>query len=372
MDPDAEPEMTVGSGSLRLLFCSSLAYPPQAYGGSQSSVQHICAELRRRGYSINLLCPLEAKGLFGLERRLRRNLLNSNYVVDRHCGFATFRCWDILEHAEEVVERVRPDIVIAEAGATMEIARRFVDLGLPTLASIRDVEFENMGGDFFTHERLEYLSNSRFTQERLKETFGIESTVIHPIVDSSQYRTATRGAYVLHINPVQKKGIGTTLKLAEMRPDVTILLCESWPMSAQARSELKSKLANLPNVELRKPARDMRKIYSGARCLLVPSVWDEAWGRVVTEAHISGIPVIARAVGGLPETVGPGGILVEPSAPIDAWSKALTQLWDDAEQHKATSLAALEYSQRETIRPDHLIDRFVHLIEGHIETSRRY
>jgi len=75
----------------------------------------------------------------------------------------------------------------------------------------------------------------------------------------------------------------------------------------------------------------------------VPSVWEEAWGRVVTEAHLSGIPVIARGIGGLPEAVGPGGILVDPSAPMDSWLNALAQLWDKPEEHRALSLAALEY-----------------------------
>ena len=37
---------------------------------------------------------------------------------------------------------------------------------------------------------------------------------------------------------------------------------------------------------------DMRSVYAKCRILLAPSVWEEAYGRVVTEAQISGIPVV--------------------------------------------------------------------------------
>jgi glycosyltransferase involved in cell wall biosynthesis len=72
----------------------------------------------------------------------------------------------------------------------------------------------------------------------------------------------------------------------------------------------------------------MRRIYQSARIVLVPSILNEAWARVVTEAQISGIPILASDRGGLPESVGPGGILVDPDADISDWEKALSRLWD--------------------------------------------
>ena len=67
----------------------------------------------------------------------------------------------------------------------------------------------------------------------------------------------------------------------------------------------------------------MAREYAQARILLVPSVWEEAWGRVVTEAQLSGIPVLASAIGGLPESVGPGGILVPPGSDVEVWDAHL-------------------------------------------------
>jgi glycosyltransferase involved in cell wall biosynthesis len=61
---------------------------------------------------------------------------------------------------------------------------------------------------------------------------------------------------------------------------------------------------------------------------LVPSRWKESWGRVVSEAQISGIPVLASDHGGLPESVGEGGFLLPPDE-VDAWSACLKKVTTD-------------------------------------------
>src|SRR4051812_28878843 len=45
----------------------------------------------------------------------------------------------------------------------------------------------------------------------------------------------------------------------------------------------------------------MDEIWSILKVLIVPSLWLEAWGLVVTEAQLRGIPVISSNVGGIPE-----------------------------------------------------------------------
>ena len=53
------------------------------------------------------------------------------------------------------------------------------------------------------------------------------------------------------------------------------------------------------------------------KILLAPSKWEEAWGRVASEAHCSGIPVVGSRRGGLPEAIGEGGIVLDYDAPLD-------------------------------------------------------
>jgi glycosyltransferase involved in cell wall biosynthesis len=67
----------------------------------------------------------------------------------------------------------------------------------------------------------------------------------------------------------------------------------------------------------------MRAIYGQTRLLLVPSRWEEGFGMVAIEAQSCRIPVIASARGGLPESVGDGGLLVDDYLNVDAWLAAI-------------------------------------------------
>jgi glycosyltransferase involved in cell wall biosynthesis len=348
----------------RILICSNQLFPPQSYGGAQSSIQQLCLKLRERNYETSLLCRLSLRGLFGRKHGVYRKLLRRDYSTDSYGGLAKVRCWNVLDHAAVMVDRFRPDLVIADAGNTMAIARRFVDLGLPTIAMIRDVEFGKAGDDFFKHGLLRYAANSTFTSTMLDQTFGIDATVIHPLIDREAYRSSV-GEHVLHINTDRRKGIDTTLRLAELRPDIKFVIYDAW----QVNKNLRERYRGVPNVDFRRPLDDGRRVYSGAKVLLVPSVWQEAWGRVVSEAQVSGIPVIARAVGGVPESVGKGGLLLPPEASIDVWLEALSRLWDDREYWSELSRAALEHAERPEMDPSHLADRWVTMVEEHIDAN---
>jgi glycosyltransferase involved in cell wall biosynthesis len=67
-------------------------------------------------------------------------------------------------------------------------------------------------------------------------------------------------------------------------------------------------------------------------CLVgvVPSIWPEPFGQVAVEAMACGKPVIASAIGGLPDVVADGvsGLLVEPGN-VRALQEALRTLLSD-------------------------------------------
>jgi glycosyltransferase involved in cell wall biosynthesis len=116
--------------------------------------------------------------------------------------------------------------------------------------------------------------------------------------------------------------------------------------------------------------RDMRSLYAKARVVLAPSQYDETFGRIAPEAHASGIPVLASRRAGLPEAVGPGGVLIDPGAPIASWADALRKMWSDAAYHRQLSEAALAYSRRPELDFGLQLDRFIALLETAIASPR--
>ena len=92
------------------------------------------------------------------------------------------------------------------------------------------------------------------------------------------------------------------------------------------------------------PAAQNVALIRGARAALIPVVSDAA-GLFALEAIASGVPVIASAVGALPEIVGTAGILVEPRDP-DRLTAALLAAWSDDVVHDRLVAAALGRAAR--------------------------
>jgi len=122
------------------------------------------------------------------------------------------------------------------------------------------------------------------------------------------------------------------------------------------------------------------------RLLLVPSVWDEPFGRVAAEAMINGIPALVSNRGSLPQVVGgdfcaggggrvlpvPDWLTSEtmrlPSEPeVEPWYDAVCALWDDPALYRAVAVRARQiaderYSE-EVSRRRH-VDYFTSLRPG--------
>ena len=56
-------------------------------------------------------------------------------------------------------------------------------------------------------------------------------------------------------------------------------------------------------LRVRPTCADMEVAWRHMKVLLVPSLWYEAWGIVVIEAHLRGIPVVSSNAGALPEAM---------------------------------------------------------------------
>jgi glycosyltransferase involved in cell wall biosynthesis len=173
------------------------------------------------------------------------------------------------------------------------------------------------------------------------------------------------------INPHPLKGVDLAIQLAERCPDIPFCFVQSWPLDLKYHASLRQRIAELPNVTLRPNTADMRSVYGDARVILMPSQCEEAWGRVASEAHFSGIPVLASKVGGLPESVGPGGVLVDKDAPVQCWESHLKRLWSDEAFYQVVSAAALAYAERQDLNIDVQLGKFTRVVQQAIQARER-
>lgn len=362
MDRDA----VAAGGRLRVLFATRHSYLPQRAGGLESSTHDLCLELAAGGDRPAVLAMLETGGLLSLGNRIKRRVsFGRRFPADRRMGYPVYRGWTPERGVEEVVGRHAPHVVVVQGNKPIPLVRAVLELGIPAALYVRDVEFHRLGGTIPPDRRLLVLANSGFTAGRARQELGVDARVFPPLVRPDAYRVPAPGDRVLFVNPHPDKGVEIAFALAEARSDIPFLFVESWPLPDDLRRVHRHRAASLPNVEWSEPVGDMRSVYARARIVLAPSLWEEAWGRIATEAQVSGIPVLASEHGGLPESVGPGGLLVDPGAPIDEWAGALSRLWDDPETYARLSAAAVEHARRPDIQPAALVGTFRRLLAEH-------
>lgn len=109
------------------------------------------------------------------------------------------------------------------------------------------------------------------------------------------------------------KGVKLLLKVASFCPAITFIFIGDGPLAKEVQSEAlrRDNVIFIGGVENRK----MASFYNAADVVIVPSLYEEGFGRVILEALSCGTPVIASNRGGVPEALDPSvGMLIEPSA----------------------------------------------------------
>jgi glycosyltransferase involved in cell wall biosynthesis len=350
---------------MRVLVATDHAYPPQWMGGAESSIHDVCLALQVRGVEVAVLCRLSwwhpirsmrpAEALTWVGRR---------QVRDDTPGYPVFRAREPLAAVEDLTRAFQPDVALLQVGRALPLAQRLLTRGVPTVVYLRDAFFADLGGPITSEPGLTYLTTSEFLARRFAESYGLAAERIPPLVRPERYRVEPRRRNVTFVCPVPIKGVDIALGLARERRDVPFVFLESWPLGAARRRELRRSTRALGNVSLRRATADMRSVYRDARIVLVPSRCDEGWGRVVSEGHISGIPALASARGGLPESVGAGGVLMDPDASLGAWARALSRLWDDPAEYDRLSRLARRHAERADLAPEAIAHRLLAVLNA--------
>lgn len=299
-------------------------------------------------------------------------LLLGKPLEDASGGYSVVRAMNGVSAFAETYDAFRPDIVIVHPTAFRENSAAFLEylskLDVPVVIYFLALQSFWTKPGLFTPQScqsIHVLTNSDYMATELQKRLGLSEKPAYfpPPVEADDVRTQTSRQKVVFVNPVYEKGVERVVALAKARPDLSFEFFGAWGSGRFDITETMAQAHALPNITFREPVKDKRKIYENARIVVAPTVKEEgafieAWGRIATEAHVSGIPVLATSGSGLDQSVGPGGILVDQSAPMDVWLEALSTLMDNDEAYQQYSQAALQYAQRPEIQVQSIMDSF--------------
>lgn len=360
---------------MRILFLNGQPFLPQQVGGVETSTLDLCLTLREQGHHVAVACTLQEGQWLYTWNRLRSRLQRRRFPSDRVHGIDIYRGWDLAGGVDEIVQRERPDAIVVQGSHynAYEIAAACVQRGLPTFFYTHDLGIICGDQPLPDLRGATWIANSAFTAAQLAARLHVQAEVVPPLMRPENYlprNGATPAqARVTLINPRPLKGGHIGVAMAEQCPDIPFAFVEAWNSDDAAMAELRQRAAHLPNVEWLTTQTDMRAIYAATRVLLAPSQCPETWGRVISEAHFLGIPAIVSRIGALPDTVGPGGLVVAADAPPGEWVAALRSLWDDGANYDRFAAAARAFGQRDDIQPAHVATKFIGILQAHIAAS---
>jgi glycosyltransferase involved in cell wall biosynthesis len=349
---------------VRILFATAHKYLPEIHGGMEVNTHQLAVALGRLGHAVGVVAGLKGRGFTGLRARARMKFLGNPCPADHGLGYPVWRSTDSPAVVERVAAAFRPDVVVLQGGADfIELLRRFLALDAPVVGYLHSGDRLPLDEELRRHPRLCFIANSNFTASLHPEK--TMRGIIPPIVPRELYATQSDRSAAVFVNPAPYKGLDTVMALAKARPDAPFLfVVNGMPTLPPPRALLPA------NIRVIGPVKDMKEVYAKAKVILAPSQVEETWGRIATEAHISGIPVLASTRGGLPEAVGPGGLCLPADAPAEDWIASFGRLWDDPATYNDFAAAAFQYSLRPEIQPETIVKSFSKILETAMTAGR--
>jgi len=364
----------------RLLFASYHCYVDPSSGAAQSA-RDLMPALAARGWQCRVFC---GPHLDFEDGRLFRQVMNSPtfglgagpVVADRPCTGAAVPCslvdfaqgdipitvfdaprtrslqppdrdegYVFLAYFERLLDEFRPDVLLTYGGhwAAIELMAAAHRRGIPIVFWLHNCFYHT--GEFFK-PMAGVIVPSQFARQHYLTKLKLDFTELPPPLDwPGRVCDKVEGKYVTFVNPQPDKGVFVFAAIAQelhrLRPDIPFLVVEGRSKLSWLR-DAGLDLDKLGNVFGMGATTDPRTFYRVSKMVLMPSLWDETFGRVASEALANGIPVLASRRGGLPEALAEAGFLFDvpakytpqtrlmPSArEITPWVETIIRLWDD-------------------------------------------
>jgi glycosyltransferase involved in cell wall biosynthesis len=337
---------------MRIMFANGRRQYPFIQGGDGITLHTLLDYLHRKGNNVKTVGKFnnreqsDKREEIVMELRKNKILLTEktssyiNYTIPDSYPCVLFSHEYFITGLKKEIESFSPDLIITQlddSEIVINIAYRLVPKIILYIHDHHPYNYMAIN----TGSKLDYIIfNSNSTRFHFQHLINSPNSVIYPAIKFNDYIVQKKfPSYITMINPTSEKGGKLLSSIIQSLPEYQFALVSGW-----RGIEINS--FSFPNVSFFAKQIDIRKIYEITKILIIPSQWEEGFGRVAVEAIAARIPVIASKNGGLPEALGPNGFLITNFARTEAWVSAIKSVYENVELQRKMVEDGIRYAKR--------------------------
>ena len=325
---------------MKFLFVSESPYLPQERGAVQVNTHELALALVKHGHSAVVASEFLTTDLLGVTTRLLGKVIPKRKLHDSFLGYPVYRRWNVMASLPELVDEIKPDIVVVQPRNHILLALELARMTVPTIVYFHDANqtiFHGRPGNPADVRQMTCLSISKDTAQKLHDEFGVDSTVIGPIagldrIEPFKAAIVDRLRSTLNVtvvDPQMPNGVYLPIKLASSFPEIPICFLPSQELPKDQERVLKDCARMYRNLKIQRPTKRMGEVFARAKFIVIQGSWDATKDRLAQQAHCSRVPIVTSNLGTIPDVLGPGDILLDPDDPFESWINTVRSLWHD-------------------------------------------
>jgi glycosyltransferase involved in cell wall biosynthesis len=251
-----------------------------------------------------------------------KNLKSFSYIMDNIAVFEEllpFNQTELFENQKYILKSMNQKILAAEINYLITVEDDFLSLLPGSILGIPGAHFFHSPAYLSPYQHFPFFLKllkkrnlfavSGFLQAKIKKELGLDADLWYPLFDLGKYRlkkSCNPNNHLGYYSAGQHKGDDIFNRLVLAIPD--------WNFTVIGQHYTHGFDKIPKNLHLWGDNPDFKRFYNSVGLLIVPSLIEEGFPRVILEAAANGIPTVANSLGGIPEAMGDSGILVELGA----------------------------------------------------------
>ncbi len=317
---------------MKILFCNSNGLHPYGCSGAEKTIYDFLLYLCNNYDVLSINCIenyLLSKQKFSYINNHKIIFNNKNFKKIFFCSKERF-----YNDSIKYIIDYKPNIIFSQ----LNYLEQIFDYVIKINNSCKIVFFQH--GEFKESEQIvniletKYVNKiiccSQYVKNTLPSNLQKKAFVVYPYFDKRTYKIYDKDALyhkdkVLFFNPIKNKGAEIVIELALKMPNINFQVFKAYNI---IENKYTRKMSNIKNINVNEFELSIKKIYKEAKLVIFPSIINEGLGRVIIEAQINHIPVIASNLGGINEAINNKYLLIDNFLDVYEWYSRLNYIFN--------------------------------------------